>query len=54
MHGDIASRFSTTRETVARVINDLAHQGIVKRTKDALVLSYVDRLQEIVEEVRGA
>ena len=54
VHGDIASRVSTTRETVARVMNDLARQGIVKRTKDSLVLSNVDRLQEIVEEVRGA
>ena len=54
MHGDIASRLSTTRDTVAQVINDLARQGIVKRTKDALVLSYVERLQEIVEGVRGA
>ena len=53
VHGDIASRVSTTRETVARVMNDLARQGIVKRTKDSLVLSDVDRLQEIVEEVRG-
>jgi len=53
VHGDIASRVSTTRETVARVMNALARQGIVKRTKDSLVLSDVDRLQEIVEEVRG-
>jgi CRP-like cAMP-binding protein len=54
VHGDIASRVSTTRETVARVMNDLARQGIVKRTKDSLILFDVDRLQEIVEEVRGA
>ena len=54
VHGDIASRVSTTRETVARVMNDLARQGIVERTKDALVLPDVDRLREIVEEVRGA
>ena len=54
VHGDIASRVSTTRETVARVMNDLARQGIVKRTKDSLVLPDVDRLQEIVEEVKGA
>ena len=54
VHGDIASRVSTTRETVARVMNDLARQGIVERTKDSLVLPDVDRLQEMVEEVRGA
>ena len=54
VHGDIASRVSTTRETVARVMNELARQGIVKRTKDSLILFDVEGLQEIVEEVRGA
>ena len=53
LHADIASRVSTTRETVARVLNDLARQGIVKRTKDALVVPDVARLQQIVEDVRG-
>ena len=54
VHGDIASSVSTTRATVARVMNDLARQGIVERTKDSLVLPNVERLQELVEEVRGA
>jgi hypothetical protein len=40
-------------QTVARLMNDLARQSIVKRTRDPLVLSDVDSLQEIVEEVRG-
>ena len=31
VHGDMASRVSTTRETVARVMNDLARKGIVER-----------------------
>ena len=53
LHGDIASRVSTTRETVARVLNDLARKGIVERTKDALVVTDVERLRELVEEVRG-
>ena len=53
VHGDIASRIGTTRETVARVLNDLARRGIVKRTKDALVVSDMARLQEMVEDVRG-
>ena len=53
MHADIASRVSTTRETVARVMNDLARQGIVERQKNVLVIQDVDRLQEIIEEVRG-
>jgi len=53
VHGDIASRVSTTRETVARVLNDLARQGIVERQKDALVIHDLARLSEMVEEVRG-
>lgn len=53
VHGDIASRVSTTRETVARVLNDLARQEIVERQKDCLVIPDVDQLQEMVEEVRG-
>ena len=54
VHGDLASRVSTTRETVARVMNDLARQGIVERTKDALVVRDVRRLRDMVEEVRGS
>lgn len=53
VHGDMASRVSTTRETVARVMNDLARQGIVKRTKDAMIVEDIGRLQSMVEEVRG-
>ncbi|MCW5698637.1 MAG: Crp/Fnr family transcriptional regulator [Rhodospirillales bacterium] len=53
LHGDIASRISTTRESVARVMNDLARKGIVKRTKDALIVHDVERLEKMVEDVRG-
>lgn len=53
VHGDIASRISTTRETVARVLNDLARQGVVTRTKDSLLVNDVERLGDLVEEVRG-
>ena len=53
LHGDMASRVSTTRETVARVMNDLARQGVVERTKDSLVIRDVRRLRQMVEEVRG-
>ncbi len=38
LHADLASRVSTTRETVARVLNDLARDGIVERQKNALVV----------------
>ncbi|MDP6602969.1 MAG: Crp/Fnr family transcriptional regulator [Rhodospirillales bacterium] len=53
VHADIASRVSTTRETVARVLSDLAREGIVHRTKDSLVIADVDRLTYMVELVRG-
>ena len=53
VHGDIASRVSTTRETVARVMNDLARQGIVERMKDTCVIRDMKRLLDMVEEIRG-
>lgn len=53
MHSDIASRASTTRETVARVLNDLARSGIVERQKEVLVVLDVEQLSNMVEEVRG-
>ena len=53
VHGDVASRVSTTRETVARVMNDLARRGVVERLKDALLVNDVEKLREMVEEVRG-
>ncbi len=53
IHGDIASRVSTTRETVARVLNDLARQGVLERAKDVLVIKDIRRLRSMVEEVQG-
>ncbi len=53
VHGDIASRVSTTRETVARVLSDLARQNIVERKKDVLLIKDLAQLREMVEEVRG-
>ncbi|MEX2643209.1 MAG: Crp/Fnr family transcriptional regulator [Acetobacterales bacterium] len=53
IHADIAGRVSTTRETVARVMNDLARQGVVKREKGALRILDVERLEGMVEEIRG-
>lgn len=53
IHSDIASRVSTTRETVARVLNDLARQGIVQRTRTALLIRDMGLLQSMVEEARG-
>lgn len=53
VHSDIASRASTTRETVARVLNELARQGIVERSRDGLVVRDLQRLDALVQEVRG-
>lgn len=53
VHGDIASRVSTTRETVARVLSDLSRQGVVERQKEKLVIGNVETLEDMVEEVRG-
>jgi CRP-like cAMP-binding protein len=53
VHSDIASRVSTTRETVARVLNELAREGIVKREKEALKVLDIDALESLVVEVRG-
>ncbi len=52
VHADIASRVSTTRETVARVLSDLAKQGLVSREKNALVVTDLAQLEKIVNEVR--
>jgi CRP/FNR family cyclic AMP-dependent transcriptional regulator len=53
VHGDIASRVSTTRETVARVLSDLARNGLVERRGHTLVVKDYTRLVDMVEEVRG-
>jgi CRP-like cAMP-binding protein len=53
LHHDIAARASTTRETVARVLNDLARQRIVRRDANALVVVDVARLSKMVHEFRG-
>lgn len=53
VHSDIASRVSTTRETVARVMSDLAKKGIVKREKGALQVLDIGRLATMVHDMRG-
>jgi CRP-like cAMP-binding protein len=53
VHSDIAGRVSTTRETVARVFSDLARRRIVKREKESLAVLDMERLEEMVEKVRG-
>lgn len=53
IHGDIASRVSTTRETVARVLSDLSKSGLVKRQNDRLIVLDVEQLTDMVEQFRG-
>ncbi|MFO1152287.1 MAG: Crp/Fnr family transcriptional regulator [Rhodospirillales bacterium] len=53
VHSDIASRVSTTRETVARVMNDLARKGVLERRKRTLVIHDIRKLRQMVEHVRG-
>ena len=50
VHGDIASRVSTTRETVARVLGELSRRSLVKRESDALRILDLDHLSEMVEQ----
>ena len=52
-HNDIAGRVSTTRETVARVLSELAQNGVVIREGKSLVVPDVARLETLVEDVRG-
>jgi CRP/FNR family cyclic AMP-dependent transcriptional regulator len=47
VHGDIAARVSTTRETVARTISDLTHRGIVERRDDALYIHDLEQLTRL-------
>jgi len=52
VHSDIAARVSTTRETVARVLSDLAHRGLVHREHDSLAILDVRRLSELTQRHR--
>ena len=47
------SRVSTTRETVARVLSELQHSGLVRKESASLVVTDVDRLRHMVEEFKG-
>lgn len=54
VHSDIASRVSTTRETVARVLSELGRDKIVVKKGQSLVIPDMEDLRELVENVRGA
>lgn len=54
IHADIASRVSTTRETVARVLSELTKQGVMKREHDALLVLDFETLESLVDELSGS
>jgi len=53
VHGDLAARVATTRETVARVVSDLTKKDLLKRDGNALVVPDIPALEAMVERVRG-
>lgn len=53
IHSDIASRVSTTRETVARVLSELNRKQLCKRDGNRLVVTDIERLEDMVEQFRG-
>jgi len=52
-HSDVASRVSTTRETVARVFGELTKNKILKKLDNKLEVNDVERLRKMVELFRG-
>ena len=50
LHAEIASRAGTTRETVTRVLGDLARRGIVRKEDHGLVIPDFSRLRDLVGE----
>ncbi len=52
VHSDIASRVSTTRETVARVFGDLTRQGLLRKAPGTLYVKDVPKLAELVAAYR--
>ncbi len=50
-HKEIAGRASTTRETVARVVSHLTHDGIVEKRDKVLYIQDKQRLEELAESL---
>jgi CRP-like cAMP-binding protein len=53
VHADIASRVSTTRESVARAISELLKKKLVSRKDDGLVIQDFRQLEDTVHEFRS-
>jgi len=52
-HTEIAARVSTHREAVTRELASLARQGLIERDKNALVVTDLERLTEMVHAATG-
>jgi CRP/FNR family transcriptional regulator, cyclic AMP receptor protein len=52
-HVEIAGRVSTHREAVSRELNRLSRIGLVTRSGDALLVSDVERLAQMVHDATG-
>ncbi len=52
LHVDVASRVSTTRETVARVFGELTRRGLLDRQKSSIVVRDLEELDEMVDQFR--
>lgn len=51
VHSDIASRVSTTRESVARTMGELLRDGVVSKTASGLLIEDYKALQQMVREL---
>jgi CRP-like cAMP-binding protein len=52
-HAEIASRISTHREAVTRELNRLARAGLIERRSGKWLISDVDRLARMVQDLLG-
>ena len=52
-HVEIASRVGTHREAVTRELNRLTRMGIIQRQGDALLITDVNRLAEMLHDATG-
>lgn len=49
-HAELASRISTHREAVTRVLNELTRAGLIERRSGALVICDLERLDRLVQD----
>jgi CRP/FNR family cyclic AMP-dependent transcriptional regulator len=54
LHADLAGRISTRRETVTKELSAMERNGLVRRSRGALVLLDVPRLVEMIDEDKAS